>query len=59
MDTILLIGTVSSQAFSQTLFKGPLYDAASDFAAIILLAEQPMILVTSEALLVGNLQDFL
>ena len=55
----LLIGTVSSQAFSQTLFKRPLYDAATDFAPIILLAEQPMMLVTSEALPVGNLQDFI
>jgi len=35
----LLIGTVSSQAFSQTLFKKPLHDPATDFAPIILLAE--------------------
>jgi tripartite-type tricarboxylate transporter receptor subunit TctC len=55
----LLFGTVSSQAFSQTLFKKPLYDAATDFAPIILLAEQPMMLVTSEALPVENLQDFI
>jgi len=55
----LLIGTVSSQAFSQTLFKKPPYDAATDFAPIILLAEQPMMLVTSEALPVENLRDFI
>jgi len=55
----LLIGTSSSQAFSQTLFKKPLYDATADFTPIILSAEQPMMLVTSEALPVENLQDFI
>jgi tripartite-type tricarboxylate transporter receptor subunit TctC len=55
----LLIGTVSSQAFSQTLFKAPLYNAATDFAPVIMLTEQPLMLVTGEDLPARNLQEFI
>jgi tripartite-type tricarboxylate transporter receptor subunit TctC len=55
----LVIGTVSTHAYSQTLFKQPLYNAATDFAPIILLYEQPLLLVTSESLPVKNLREFI
>jgi tripartite-type tricarboxylate transporter receptor subunit TctC len=54
----LVIGGISSHAYSQTLFKDPLYNAATDFAPVILLTEQPLMLVTSRNLPVTDLQRF-
>lgn len=53
------LGTIGTHAFSQTLYKKPLYDAASDFAPIGLVAEQPLILAVRADLPVSNLQEFL
>jgi tripartite-type tricarboxylate transporter receptor subunit TctC len=54
----LAIASVSTQAYSQTLYKMPLYNAETDFAPITLLSEQPLMLVTSNNLPVKNLQEF-
>ena len=55
----LLIGSISSQAFSQTLFKEPLYNSVTDFSPVILLSEQSLVLVTGETLPTKHLQDFI
>lgn len=53
------LGTIGTHAFSQTLYKRPLYNAASDFTPIGLVAEQPLILAVRPDLPVSNLQEFL
>src|SRR5262249_53844416 len=41
----VLLGTVGTQAYNQTLYKKPLYNAVDDFAPVMLIAEQPLVLV--------------
>jgi tripartite-type tricarboxylate transporter receptor subunit TctC len=53
-----VLGTVGTHAQGQTLFKHPLYDAAADFTAVILIAEVPLVLETRKDLPVGNFKDF-
>jgi tripartite-type tricarboxylate transporter receptor subunit TctC len=55
----IAIASVSTQAFSQTLYKNPLYNSATDFVPIMLLSEQPLVLVTSNSLPARNLQEFI
>ncbi len=47
-----------ADAINQTLYKNPLYNLTTDLAPVVLLAEQPMVLVTRKDLPVGNLQEF-
>jgi tripartite-type tricarboxylate transporter receptor subunit TctC len=54
-----LIGTVGSQAQSQTMYKTPLYNAATDFTPVGLLADVPLILIVRKDLPVNNLQEFI
>ena len=53
------LGTIGTHAFSQTLYKKPLYNAATDFAPIGLVADQPLILAVRPDLPVSTLQEFL
>ena len=55
----LALGSVGTHAYNQTLYKKPLYDAATDFAPVGLIAETPQVLVTRKDLPAGNLQDFI
>src|SRR5262249_27398319 len=41
----LLLGTVGTHAQNQTLYKRPLYKASTDFAPVLLVAEQPTVLI--------------
>ena len=43
-----MIGHLGTHAQYQTIYKSPLYDAATDFAPVALLVEQPQVLVTRE-----------
>jgi tripartite-type tricarboxylate transporter receptor subunit TctC len=54
-----LIGTVGSQAQSQTMYKTPLYNAATDFTPVGLLADVPLVLIVRKDLPVNNLQEFI
>jgi tripartite-type tricarboxylate transporter receptor subunit TctC len=54
----VLLGTVGTQAYSQTLYKKPLYSATKDFAPVALVAEQPLVLVVRKNLPVSNLKEF-
>jgi tripartite-type tricarboxylate transporter receptor subunit TctC len=46
-------------ALNQTLYKKPLYNAASDFAPVALVADQPLVLIVRKDLPVSNLQEFI
>jgi len=53
------LGSVGSHAFSQTLYKKPLYDAANDFAPVGMIADQPLLLVVRKDMPVSNLKEFI
>jgi tripartite-type tricarboxylate transporter receptor subunit TctC len=47
-----------ADAINQTLYKHPLYNLQTDLAPVILIADQPMILIARKDLPVNGLQDF-
>jgi tripartite-type tricarboxylate transporter receptor subunit TctC len=53
------VGTVGTQAQSQTMYKKPLYDAATDFTPVALVAEVPIVLITRKDLPVHDLKEFI
>jgi tripartite-type tricarboxylate transporter receptor subunit TctC len=53
-----VLGSVGTHAQNQTLYKQPLYDAASDFTPVALIAETPIALITRKTLPPNNLQEF-
>jgi tripartite-type tricarboxylate transporter receptor subunit TctC len=55
----IALGSVGTHAYNQTLYKRPLYNAATDFAPVALLAETPQVLATRKDLPADNLQDFI
>ncbi|HEY1804427.1 MAG TPA: tripartite tricarboxylate transporter substrate-binding protein [Terracidiphilus sp.] len=54
-----LIGTLGTQAQNQTLYKSPLYNAATDFTPVALLWQVRFILMTRKDLPADNLQEFI
>jgi tripartite-type tricarboxylate transporter receptor subunit TctC len=54
----LVFGGTSTHAINQTLYKNPLYNAATDFAPVAMLIEQPLVLITRPDLPVSNLKEF-
>jgi tripartite-type tricarboxylate transporter receptor subunit TctC len=54
----VLLGTVGTQAYSQTLYKKPLYSATKDFAPVVLVAEQPLVLVVRKNFPASSLKQF-
>jgi tripartite-type tricarboxylate transporter receptor subunit TctC len=54
----LLIGNTGTHAYNQSLYKKPLYNAATDFTPVGLVSESPRILVVRKDLPVSNLQEF-
>ncbi len=48
-----------ADAINQTLYKNPLYNFATDLAPVVLIADQPMVLVARKDLPVANLQEFI
>ncbi len=54
----VLLGTVGTQAYSQTLYKKPLYSATKDFAPVVLVAEQPLVLVVRKDFPAASLKEF-
>lgn len=55
----LLLATAGTHAMNQSLYKKPLYDAATDFAPVGLVARTPIVLVTRNDLPVGDLPQFI
>ncbi|MFZ3358941.1 MAG: tripartite tricarboxylate transporter substrate-binding protein [Xanthobacteraceae bacterium] len=54
----VLLGTVGTQAYSQTLYKKPLYNSVTDFSPVALVAEQPLVLVVRKDMPVNSLKEF-
>jgi tripartite-type tricarboxylate transporter receptor subunit TctC len=54
----VLLGTVGTQAYSQTLYKKPLYNSLTDFTPVILVAEQPLVLVVRKDFPASSLKEF-
>jgi tripartite-type tricarboxylate transporter receptor subunit TctC len=52
-------GSTDTIAINQTLYKKPLYNAATDFAPVTLVVDQPMILIVRAGLPVNTLQEFI
>ena len=55
----ILFGGESPNAQVQLLHKAPPYDAATDFAPVALVAQQPLILAARPGIPAGNLADFI
>jgi tripartite-type tricarboxylate transporter receptor subunit TctC len=55
----LLLATAGTHAVNQTLYKKPLYNAATDFAPVALVASTPILLVTRQDFPAGNLSEFI
>jgi tripartite-type tricarboxylate transporter receptor subunit TctC len=53
-----LLGTVGTQAQSQTLYKKPLYNAVTDFKPVTLIAQIPLVLIARKDLPVATFQEF-
>ena len=54
----MVLGTVGTHAQGQTLYKKPLYHAATDFTPVALIAEVPIVLIARKDLPVSNLKEF-
>jgi tripartite-type tricarboxylate transporter receptor subunit TctC len=54
-----VLGNVGSHAANQSFYKSPLYDSARDFAAVLLVAETPMVLLARTSLPGDNLLEFI
>jgi tripartite-type tricarboxylate transporter receptor subunit TctC len=53
-----MIGHLGTHAHYQTIYKNPLYNAATDFAPVALLVEQPQVLATRKDLPAKDLSEF-
>jgi tripartite-type tricarboxylate transporter receptor subunit TctC len=53
-----LQGTVGTQAQNQTLFKKPAYNSTTDFAAVALMIEAPLVLIARKDLPVKDMKEF-
>ena len=54
-----VLGTVGTHAQGQTLYKHPLYNAATDFTPVGLIAEVPIVLIARKDLPANNLKEFI
>ena len=54
-----MLGTTGTHAQNQSLYKNPLYHAATDFMPVALVAEQPILLITRKNFPADNLVDFI
>jgi tripartite-type tricarboxylate transporter receptor subunit TctC len=53
-----VLGNMGTHAANQTFYKAPLYNAAADFAPVVLVAETPLLLLARTDLPAGNLPEF-
>ena len=54
-----VLGNIGTHAANQTFYKNPLYNAASDFAAVMLIAETPLVLLARKDLPADTLPEFI
>ncbi|HWF94741.1 MAG TPA: tripartite tricarboxylate transporter substrate binding protein, partial [Xanthobacteraceae bacterium] len=55
----VLLATAGTHAINQTLYKKPLYNAATDFTPVVLVASTPILLITRKDLPANNLPEFI
>jgi tripartite-type tricarboxylate transporter receptor subunit TctC len=55
----IVLGTVGTHAQNQTLYKRPLYNAATDFTPVALMAQVPLVLIARKDLPANSLQEFI
>jgi tripartite-type tricarboxylate transporter receptor subunit TctC len=55
----VLLGTVGTHAYNQTIYKKKRYDAVADFTPVTLFSEQPMVLVARKDLPANTLPEFI
>lgn len=55
----IVLGNFGTHAANQTFFQNPLYNAATDFSPVALIAEVPFVLITRNNLPTGNLREFI
>src|SRR5947209_7172540 len=55
----LLLGSVGTHAYNQTIYRKRRYDAISDFTPVALFSEQPMVLEVRKDLPVNTLAEFI
>src|SRR5438094_3250285 len=55
----LVLGNVGTHAANQTFYKAPLYNAATDFAPVMLIAQTPLVLLARKDLPANNLLEFI
>jgi tripartite-type tricarboxylate transporter receptor subunit TctC len=53
-----VVGATGTFAINQTLYKNPSYHAATDFAPVALIADQPIVLIARNEMPVTNLKEF-
>src|SRR5258705_8761482 len=53
-----VVGTVGTHAQSQTMYKKPLYNSATDFTPVGLLADVPLVLIMRKDLPAANFKEF-
>lgn len=53
-----VLGTVGTHAQNQSLYKHPIYNAATDFTPVGLIAEVPIVLITRKDLPANDLKEF-
>ncbi len=54
-----VLGNTGTHAQNQTLYKSPLYNAATDFAPVVLIAETPQVLAARRDLPADKLSEFI
>jgi len=55
----VLSGSAATHAYNQTLYRKPSYNAVTDFTPVVLIADQPLILIVRKELPVNNLKEFI
>src|ERR1700716_3656593 len=56
---MFVLASIGTHALNQTLSKKPLYNAATDFAPVALIADVGLVLITRKDLPANNLQEFI
>src|SRR5256714_15142204 len=55
----MILASVGTHAQNQSLYKKPLYNAATDFTPVAFLAETPIAIIARKDLPASNLQEFI
>jgi tripartite-type tricarboxylate transporter receptor subunit TctC len=54
-----VLGSIGTHALNQSLYRKPLYNVATDFSPVILIADAPLVLIVRKDLPANNLKDLI